>query len=136
MCDTYPESPCAERGHRRHYMECSGTERGRRRYWARDRAGDSCRGRAVAAAAAVNVDGLGGPMCKAGSAGNCGCWGRIHLGSWKRSGADRGADRGLWVHTVQEVRRRGKETKTSEMKLSTVHQASLKRFSWDDKKDH
>lgn len=120
-------------------MECSGTERGRR-YWARDRAGDSCRGRVVvaaaAAAAALSVDGLGGPMCKAGTAGNCGCWGRIHLGSWKRSGADRGADRGLWVHTVQEVRRRGKEMKISEMKLFTVYQASLKRFSGDDQKDH
>lgn len=96
-------------------MECSGTERGRHRCWARDRAGGSCRGRGAAAAAAaaaavaVRVDGPGGPMCKAGTAGNCERWGRNRPGSWKRSGADRGADRGLWVHTAQEVRKRERD---------------------------
>lgn len=57
-------------------------------------------------AVCVDVGGPGGLMCKAGSAGarHCGCWlGRIHLRSWKRSGADREADQDLWVHTVQEV---------------------------------
>lgn len=111
FCDTYPESPSAERGLRRHYMECSGTERGRRHCWARDRAGDNCRGHVPAAAAAVRGDGPGGLMCRAGTAGRCGCWGRIRLGSWKRSDADREADRGLWVHTVREVRTKAEEGK-------------------------
>lgn len=66
---------------------------------------------AAGAAAGACGDGPGGLMCKAGTEGHCGCWGRILLGSWKRSDADREADRGLWVHTVQEARTKAEEKK-------------------------
>ena len=62
---------------------------------------DNCRVH-VDADDAVTVYGPGGPMGRAGAAGtgHCGCWlEKIHLGSWTRCGADRGADLDLWVHT-------------------------------------
>lgn len=50
-------------------------------------------------AACVDEGGLGGLTDRAG---RCGCWvDRIHLGNWRRCGADREADLDLWVHTVQ-----------------------------------
>lgn len=58
-------------------------------------------------AVCVDEDGPGGLMYRAGAAGtgHCGCWlETIHLGSWRRSGADREADLDLWVHTVQTVK--------------------------------
>ena len=71
---------------------------------------------AAAAAAAACGDGPGGLMCKAGAAGRCGGWGRIHLGSWKRCDAGTEADLDLWVHTV---RRREKEKKGKKKKNQT-----------------
>lgn len=95
-------------------MECSETDRDPRHYWARGHVRGNCRGRVAADdAVCVDEDGPGALMYKAGAAGtgHYGCWlETLHLGSWRRSCVDKGADLGLWVHTGQtvekEVRRR------------------------------
>ena len=94
-------------------MECSGTERDRHHYWASCHAEDKRSGH-VGVGDAVGADG-GAPgdlMYKAGAAetGHCGGWlEMVHLGSWRRCGADREADLDPWVHTVRTVKMDGEE---------------------------
>lgn len=65
----------------------------------------SRRGGVGVAAAAACVDGGGPESCqlhRTGTAGtwHCGYWQeKVDRGSWRKYGADRGADQDLWVHT-------------------------------------
>lgn len=84
-------------------MECSGTDQDHHHYWAKDRVRGNHRVH-VGADDAVCVD-EGDPgdltyMVGVAGKGHCGCWlETTHLGSWRRSGADREAGLDLWVHT-------------------------------------
>lgn len=90
-------------------MECSGTDRDPHHYWARGHVRDKRSGHVgVDDAVCVDEGGPGGLMYRAGTAGtgHCGCWlEMVHLGSWRRYGADREAGPDPWVHTVQTVER-------------------------------
>lgn len=86
-------------------MECSGTDRVPRRYWAKGRVRDKRSGRVgVDDAVCADGGGPGGLTGKAGAAGigRCERWlETVHLGSWRRYGADREADQDPGVHTVR-----------------------------------
>lgn len=94
-------------------MECSGTDRDPDHYWARCHVRDKHSGHGgVDDAVCADWGGPGGLTNKTGVAetGHCGCWlETVHLGSWRRCGADREADPDPWVHTVMTVKRKNEE---------------------------
>lgn len=83
--DAYLEGPGAAQVCRLRYMECSGTDRDPRHYWARGHVGGNRRGHVGADdAVCADEDGPGGLMYRAGAdgTGHCECWlEKIHLGS-------------------------------------------------------